>query len=85
MNLDDPRWMEIGKRASWFVSTAKPGNGVELMRDGNNNTYWQSDGNQPHLIDVKFNRRMRLIVRPPLSLGHLLSPSSSLLGAASVL
>lgn len=32
---------EIGRLAVWSVSTAKPGNGVDLMRDGNLDTYWQ--------------------------------------------
>eukprot|EP00897_Mesotaenium_endlicherianum_P004642 jgi/Mesen1/4205/ME000219S03328 len=51
---------ELGKLAVWSVSTAKPGNGVELLRDGNLETFWQSDGAQPHLINVQFQRKVRL-------------------------
>ena len=28
----------------WQVSSAKPGNGVEQLRDCSTDTYWQSDG-----------------------------------------
>ena len=43
---------EIGEEAVWSLSTAKPGNGVDQLRDGSPDTYWQSDGGQPHLINV---------------------------------
>ena len=33
---------EIGHEAVWSLSTAKPGNGVEQLRDNNSDTYWQS-------------------------------------------
>ncbi|CAI6011886.1 unnamed protein product [Closterium sp. NIES-65] len=32
---------EIGHLAVWSVSSAKPGNGVELLRDGKADTFWQ--------------------------------------------
>ena len=32
---------EVGDLAVWSVTTAKPGNGVELLRDGNTETFWQ--------------------------------------------
>ncbi|CAI5934003.1 unnamed protein product [Closterium sp. NIES-64] len=32
---------EIGHLAVWSVSSAKPGNGVELLRDGKTDTFWQ--------------------------------------------
>lgn len=32
---------EIGDQAVWSLSTAKPGNGVEQLRDDNSDTYWQ--------------------------------------------
>ena len=32
---------EIGAMAVWSLSTAKPGNGVEQLRDDNVETYWQ--------------------------------------------
>jgi hypothetical protein len=32
---------EVGDLAVWSVTTAKPGNGVELLRDGSTDTFWQ--------------------------------------------
>jgi len=50
---------EIGHDAVWSLSTAKPGNGVEQIRDSSMDTYWQSDGGQPepHLINIQFSKR----------------------------
>jgi len=48
---------EIGKTASWSLSTAKPGNGVDQLRDSSLDTYWQSDGLQPHYVNIQFPRR----------------------------
>lgn len=49
---------EIGREvACWRLSSAKPGNGVAQLRDGNVDTYWQSDGIQPHLISIQFQKR----------------------------
>lgn len=51
---------EIGREAiCWQLSSAKPGNGVEQIRDPSIETYWQSDGNsQPHWIQIHFARRV---------------------------
>eukprot|EP00934_Nitzschia_sp_Nitz4_P008278 Nitzschia sp. Nitz4//scaffold11_size288233//144615//145424//NITZ4_000773-RA/size288233-processed-gene-0.226-mRNA-1//-1//CDS//3329534071//8268//frame0 len=52
---------EIGREAlCWQLSSAKPGNGVEQIRDQSTDTYWQSDGgaNQAHWIQVQFGRRV---------------------------
>eukprot|EP00882_Tetradesmus_deserticola_P016691 GHRQ01017843.1.p1 GENE.GHRQ01017843.1~~GHRQ01017843.1.p1 ORF type:complete len:181 (+),score=47.12 GHRQ01017843.1:565-1107(+) len=51
---------EIGALAAWSVTSAKPGNGVELLRDGSTDTYWQSDGAQPHLVNIQFPKRVDL-------------------------
>lgn len=48
---------EIGDLAVWSLSTAKPGNGVEQLRDDSTDTYWQSDGPQPHLINIQFHKQ----------------------------
>ncbi|KAF0978290.1 hypothetical protein FDP41_002805 [Naegleria fowleri] len=48
--------IEIGKYAVWSVSTAKQGNGVEQLRDDNCETFWQSDGPQPHYINIQFHK-----------------------------
>lgn len=51
-------YRDIGEEGVWSLSTAKPGNGVEELRDNNIETYWQSDGGQPHLINVQFRKKM---------------------------
>ncbi|QCD81761.1 anaphase-promoting complex subunit 10 [Vigna unguiculata] len=51
---------EMGKKAAWSVSSCKPGNGVSSLRDDNLETYWQSDGAQPHLVNVQFQKKVRL-------------------------
>jgi Anaphase-promoting complex, subunit 10 (APC10) len=43
------------------VTSAKPGNGVEALRDGKDDTYWQSDGAQPHLVNIQFQRKVQLL------------------------
>merc|ERR1719281_538834 len=57
-DTDEPR--EIGNEAAWSLSSAKPGNGVEQLRDNNTETFWQSDGPQPHLINIQFHRKVRI-------------------------
>ncbi|CAG9315267.1 unnamed protein product [Blepharisma stoltei] len=49
---------EIGKLGIWTLSSAKLGNGVEQLRDDNVNTFWQSDGVQPHTVTVFFPRKI---------------------------
>eukprot|EP00301_Raphidiophrys_heterophryoidea_P022117 c6353_g1_i1.p1 GENE.c6353_g1_i1~~c6353_g1_i1.p1 ORF type:complete len:199 (+),score=38.27 c6353_g1_i1:95-691(+) len=49
---------EIGCRAVWSLSSAKPGNGVTQLRDNDNATFWQSDGPQPHKITIQFPRKV---------------------------
>ncbi|KAF3970090.1 hypothetical protein CMV_006195 [Castanea mollissima] len=51
--------IEMGK-AAWSVSSCKPGNGVSAFRDENLETYWQSDGAQPHLVNIQFQKKVKL-------------------------
>mmetsp|Transcript_24191 Transcript_24191/g.41084 ORF Transcript_24191/g.41084 Transcript_24191/m.41084 type:complete len:218 (+) Transcript_24191:17-670(+) len=51
---------ELGDEGVWTISSAKPGNGVEQLRDHNIETYWQSDGTQPHSITIQFLRKVTL-------------------------
>ena len=57
--MQDAARREISNLAVWSVTSAKPGNGVELLRDGRDDTYWQSDGTQPHLVNIQFQRKVR--------------------------
>lgn len=40
--LDHVSRREIGRDAMWSLSSAKPGNGVDQLRDDSVETYWQS-------------------------------------------
>lgn len=55
---DDIR--DLTHLAVWQVSTAKPGNGVEQLLDGSADTYWQSDGPQPHTISAQFCAKLKV-------------------------
>ena len=52
--LDCGDLREVGKEAVFSISTAKIGNGVEQLRDGNLDTFWQSDGAAPHQLNIQF-------------------------------
>lgn len=43
--LDYVTRREIGREAVWSLSSAKPGNGVDQLRDESTETYWQSGRN----------------------------------------
>ena len=51
---------EVGAQAVWSLSSCKQGFGVDQLRDGSPLTYWQSDGPQPHLVNVQFHRKTRV-------------------------
>ena len=54
-NFDsDSTKREIGNEAVWTLSSAKSGNGVDQLRDNDINTFWQSDGTQPHEVNIQF-------------------------------
>ncbi len=57
-NLDFTNKRELGSEAVFTISTAKPGNGVDQLRDNNLDTYWQSDGIAPHLITIQFPKKV---------------------------
>ncbi|CBQ68102.1 related to anaphase promoting complex subunit 10 [Sporisorium reilianum SRZ2] len=42
---------------SWTLSSYKPGSGVGELRSADLSKLWQSDGSQPHLINIQFARR----------------------------
>ncbi|KAI9737614.1 MAG: anaphase promoting complex subunit doc1 [Claussenomyces sp. TS43310] len=65
MDIDTPfdatGLKEIGNLASWTVSTCKPGCGVEALRDEDTNMFWQSDGPQPHHLNIHFSRLVPIV------------------------
>lgn len=58
--LDASDSRELGSEAVFTISSSKPGNGVEQLRDNNLETYWQSDGQFPHYINIQFLRKVSI-------------------------
>jgi len=61
MGMKKKVYPEIGNDAIWTVSSCKRGLGVKNIRDKSTDTYWQSDGNQPHKIICQFRKREAVI------------------------
>lgn len=57
------RLRDLSSEAVWTLSTCKQGFGVQQLLDRRTTTYWQSDGPQPHMIDIQFLRRTAVHVR----------------------
>ena len=57
----EAKFVDVGDGAVWRVSSAKHGNGVVQLRDGSPNTFWQSDGVQPHIVEVLFPRLTAMV------------------------
>ncbi|KDR79057.1 hypothetical protein GALMADRAFT_244814 [Galerina marginata CBS 339.88] len=51
-------WPDISSRAKWSVSSFKFGFGAECLLDGDPDTFWHSDGPQPHFITIEFPRKV---------------------------
>jgi anaphase-promoting complex subunit 10 len=58
--LDAADSRELGSDAVFTISSSKPGNGVEQLRDNSLETYWQSDGQFPHFINIQFLRKVSI-------------------------
>lgn len=87
-NLDHIEDRELGCEAVFSISTAKPGNGVEQLRDDNLETYWQSDGTAPHFINIQFLQKVsltKLCVYVDHSTDDSYTPKKIVVGAGSCL
>jgi len=51
---------DIGHLAKWSVSSHKFGFGAECLRDDDADTFWHSDGPQPHFITVHFGKKVAI-------------------------
>ncbi|CAH7686763.1 anaphase-promoting complex, subunit 10/DOC domain-containing protein [Phakopsora pachyrhizi] len=49
--------LDLGDQGLWSVSSAKPGYGVNQLRDDSISTLWQSEGPQPHFIRIEFPKK----------------------------
>ncbi|KAH9838789.1 APC10-domain-containing protein [Rhodofomes roseus] len=53
-------WPDIGHLAKWSVSSHKFGFGPECLTDDEPDTFWHSDGPQPHFITIEFPRKVAI-------------------------
>jgi len=53
-------WPDIGHLAKWSVSSFKFGFGPDCLRDDEPDTFWHSDGPQPHFVTVEFPRKVAI-------------------------
>ncbi|OLL24266.1 Anaphase-promoting complex subunit 10, partial [Neolecta irregularis DAH-3] len=51
---------EIGRLATWSASSAKTGHPVDCLYDDTTDTFWQSDGPQPHIIQILFPKKVSI-------------------------
>lgn len=57
--------------AHWSVSSAKPSCGVKALRDPSPSLYWQSDGPQPHELNIHFYKQVPIShIRMLLDIGQ---------------
>lgn len=66
--------VDIGPLASWEVSSSKANCSIDQLRDDSPSTFWQSDGAQPHHLDIHFSKRVN-VTRISLYLDYLLDES----------
>ncbi|OMJ13713.1 Anaphase-promoting complex subunit 10 [Smittium culicis] len=52
--ISDNDLEEISDLAIWTTSSNKPGFPTSNMRDGSEETFWQSDCQTPHFVDLIF-------------------------------
>ncbi|KAJ3012624.1 Anaphase-promoting complex subunit 10 [Thoreauomyces humboldtii] len=57
---DRAQHRDVSTLASISVSSYKEEHPPQHLTDGNPDTYWQSDGPQPHYVNVEFPQRMTL-------------------------
>ncbi|CAB3396741.1 unnamed protein product [Caenorhabditis bovis] len=48
---------DISHQGIWTLSSCKHGYGVKELLDDNVEKYWQSDGPQPHVITIEFQKK----------------------------
>ncbi|KAF2194862.1 galactose-binding like protein [Zopfia rhizophila CBS 207.26] len=56
-----PNLREISTLASWTVSSSKPGCSIPQLRSPSTNLFWQSDGPQPHYLNIHFFKLVRIV------------------------
>lgn len=54
--------INISKIAYWKPTSFKPSNPIENVVNGDPDSFWQSDGAQPHQVEVYFSRRVNIAI-----------------------
>lgn len=52
--------MDIGALGAWSASSCKPGSGIKELREDSPVSFWQSDGAQPHYLDIHFSKKVTI-------------------------
>ncbi|KAJ3315668.1 Anaphase-promoting complex subunit 10 [Boothiomyces sp. JEL0838] len=58
--MPNPTQRDLTSAALISVSSYKPGFSIKQLLDSNLETFWQSDGPQPHYINFNFKKRTRI-------------------------
>jgi anaphase-promoting complex subunit 10 len=63
LNLDPPPpyLRDISTLASWTVSSSKPGCSIPQLRHPSTSLFWQSDGPQPHYLNIHFSKQVSIV------------------------
>ncbi|KAF8568925.1 hypothetical protein P879_03732 [Paragonimus westermani] len=51
---------DVCRNAIWSLSSCKPGHGIDQLLDESTDTFWQSDGPQPHCVYIQFPQKITL-------------------------
>ncbi|SCU95533.1 LADA_0G16116g1_1 [Lachancea dasiensis] len=60
-HIDTQSLINVTNLAFWKASSQKEGFHISHALDDNPNSYWQSDGSQPHYIEANFSKRVEII------------------------
>lgn len=60
--FDSDSTHNVNHLAHWKPSSFKVGNSIDNALDDNPETFWQSDGIQPHQLDISFSKRIEIVL-----------------------
>lgn len=52
---------DVCEQVVWSLSSCKPGHGIAQLLSDSTDTFWQSDGPQPHCVTVQFHQKTQLV------------------------
>lgn len=58
--MEELKLVDIGALGAWSVSSCKVGSGIKELREDNPESFWQSDGAQPHYLDIHFSKKVSI-------------------------